>query len=110
MEGRGYAGGPAETAAPGQYNRAVAEQQQKALDGLLDHLEKRLAVIAEGVNRVGMFKNRLINPRPQQVGTDKAMPPPNPGSIEGRLHHMNAVTERIGEMLHEVVGELDRAA
>jgi hypothetical protein len=87
---------------------------EKSLDAIVRQLENQLTVIAEGVNRVQIFKTRLVNQRPQlqggQEGNPKGVNPPTPGSIEGRLNYLSSVAGHIGEMLHEVAADLDRAA
>ena len=86
-----------------------AAVERRRLEGLLDEMEKHLSVIADGVAQLYQFRARLLNPRPEGVGKDKAQVPTQP-TVESRLVDLNAQAGNIGNGLLECLGELSKAA
>ena len=88
---------------------ATTAVEQPSLHALCDRLEKQMAVLIEGVSRTRQFSQRLLDPRPEQVGKDSSAVP-QPQTVEARLRHILHTAENIGHALHGVATELDRAA
>ena len=81
----------------------------KSMDALLSDLDKRLAGVREGINRVSEFRHRLLNPRPEDT-SQETPPEPNPVTVEGRLSAYVRYADRLAQDLHEICSELERAA
>lgn len=98
-------GGDAKSAAPTPLTAA----DKRRMDALLNDLEKRLAGIREGISRATEFRHRLMDPRPAEANKAQA-PEPNPQTIEGRLAASVRYADMLAQDLHELCGDLDRAA
>lgn len=105
----GYAQQGRALADPINKDYANATAPSLAIIDLCSRLEKHLSAIAEGVQRTQQFSHRLLDPKPEKARDGQGVPPA-PSTVEGKLRYLNHLAERIGQELHSVVGDLDRAA
>ena len=89
------------TSAPKPIEKPRLQQQ-------LDQLEKVLSGCHECASRIENAADRLLNPKPQDVG--KTAERPSPNSIEGRLAMMIEIAEGLGSRLIHAANQLDQTA